>query len=94
MKICVLALTVGSLGVMQGLKLQQMSASRRWTDRRIAITLLVADHAVAAGILLADGDDQAAARRACCCFGLPYGRLRTGGGATGGRFRFWLPWPF
>jgi len=52
MKISLLALTLGSLGVVQGLKLQQMSLFVAGLIA-IAITLLVADYAVAAGILLA-----------------------------------------
>jgi Glycosyltransferase family 87 len=51
-KISLLALTLGSLGVVQGLKLQQMSLLVAGLIA-IAITLLVADYPVAAGILLA-----------------------------------------
>jgi hypothetical protein len=47
-----LALTLGSVAVMQGLKLQQMSLLVAGL-LAIAITLLVTDHAVAAGFLLA-----------------------------------------
>lgn len=49
---CVLALTVGSLAVMQGLKLQQMTLLVAALVA-IAVALLVTEHAVAAGILLA-----------------------------------------
>jgi Glycosyltransferase family 87 len=48
----VLALTLGSLAVMQGLKLQQISLLVAGL-LAIAIVLLTADHAVAAGVLLA-----------------------------------------
>jgi hypothetical protein len=51
-QISLLALTLGSLAVMQGLKLQQMSLLVAGLVA-IAIMLLVADYAVAAGILLA-----------------------------------------
>jgi hypothetical protein len=51
-KISLLALTLGNLGVVQGLKLQQMSLLVAGLIA-IAIMLLVADYAVAAGILLA-----------------------------------------
>ena len=51
-QIALLALTLGSLPVMQGLKLQQMSLLVAGL-MAIAIALLVADHAVAAGFLLA-----------------------------------------
>jgi len=51
-QISLLALTLGSLGVMQGLKLQQMSLLVAGLIA-IAIMLLVADYAVAAGVLLA-----------------------------------------
>jgi hypothetical protein len=51
-QISLLALTLGSLAVMQGLKLQQMSLLVAGL-MAIAITLLVTDYGVAAGILLA-----------------------------------------
>ena len=51
-KISLLALTLGNLGVVQGLKLQQMSLLVAGLIA-IAIMLLVADYPVAAGILLA-----------------------------------------
>lgn len=51
-QISLLALTLGSLGVMQGLKLQQMSLLVAGLVA-VAIALLVTDHAVAAGVLLA-----------------------------------------
>ena len=51
-QISLLALTLGSLGVVQGLKLQQMSLLVAGLIA-IAITLLVADYPVAAGVLLA-----------------------------------------
>jgi hypothetical protein len=51
-QISLLALTLGSLAVMQGLKLQQMSLLVAGL-MAIAITLLVTDYAVAAGVLLA-----------------------------------------
>jgi hypothetical protein len=51
-QISLLALTLGNLGVVQGLKLQQMSLLVAGLIA-IAIMLLVADYAVAAGILLA-----------------------------------------
>jgi hypothetical protein len=51
-QISLLALTLGSLGVMQGMKLQQMSLLVAGL-MAIAIVLLVADYAVAAGVLLA-----------------------------------------
>jgi Glycosyltransferase family 87 len=51
-QISLLALTLGSLPVMQGLKLQQMSLLVAGV-MAIAITLLVTDYAVAAGVLLA-----------------------------------------
>lgn len=49
---CILTLTLGSLAVMQGLKLQQMSLLVAGVVA-IALTLLVTDHPIAAGILLA-----------------------------------------
>ena len=52
MQISMLALTMGSPAVMQGLKLRQMSLLVAGL-LAIAITLLAADHAVAAGVLLA-----------------------------------------
>lgn len=51
-QITLLALTLGSVAVMQGLKLQQMSLLVAGL-MAIAIALLVTDHAVAAGVLLA-----------------------------------------
>jgi hypothetical protein len=51
-KISLLALTLGSVAAMQGLKLQQISLLVAGL-LAIAIVLLVSDHAVAAGILLA-----------------------------------------
>lgn len=51
-QICLIALTLGSLGVVQGLKLQQISLLVAGLIA-IAIMLLVADYAVAAGVLLA-----------------------------------------
>ena len=51
-QISLLALTLGSLGVVQGLKLQQMGLLVAGL-MAIAIALLVTDHAVAAGVLLA-----------------------------------------
>jgi len=51
-QISVVALTLGNLGVVQGLKLQQMSLFVAGLIA-IAIMLLVADYAVAAGVLLA-----------------------------------------
>ncbi len=51
-QISLLALTLGSLAVVQGLKLQQMSLLVAGLVA-IAIMLLVADYAVAAGVLLA-----------------------------------------
>jgi hypothetical protein len=51
-QLSLLALTLGSLAVMQGLKLEQMSLLVAGL-MAVAITLLVTDHAVAAGILLA-----------------------------------------
>lgn len=51
-KISLLALTLGSVAVMQGLKLQQMSLLVAGLVA-IAIALLVMDYAVAAGVLLA-----------------------------------------
>ncbi len=51
-QIGLLALTLGSVAVMQGLKLQQMSLLVAGLVA-IAIALLVTDHAVASGILLA-----------------------------------------
>jgi hypothetical protein len=51
-QISLVAMTLGSLAVMQGLKLQQMSLLVAGL-LAIAITLLAADHAVAAGVLLA-----------------------------------------
>lgn len=51
-QVSLLALTLGSLAVMQGLKLQQMSLLVAGL-MAIAIMLLVADYAVAAGFLLA-----------------------------------------
>jgi Glycosyltransferase family 87 len=51
-QISLIALTLGSLAVMQGLKLQQMSLLVAGL-MAIAITLLVTDYAVAAGVLLA-----------------------------------------
>ena len=51
-QISLLALTLGSVAVMQGLKLQQMSLLVAGL-MAIAIALLVTDHAVAAGVLLA-----------------------------------------
>jgi hypothetical protein len=51
-QISLLALTLGSLAVMQGLKLQQLSLLVAGLVA-IAIALLVADYAVAAGVLLA-----------------------------------------
>jgi Glycosyltransferase family 87 len=52
MQISLLALTMGSPAVMQGLKLEQMSLLVAGL-MAIAITLLAADYAVAAGVLLA-----------------------------------------
>jgi hypothetical protein len=51
-QIILIVLTLGSLGVMQGLKLQQMSLLVAGM-LAIAIALLISNHAVAAGILLA-----------------------------------------
>ncbi len=51
-QISLLVLTLGSVAVMQGLKLQQMSLLVAGLVA-IAIALLVTDHAVAAGVLLA-----------------------------------------
>jgi len=51
-QISLLLLALGSLGVMQGLKLQQMSLLVSGLVA-LALALLVADHTVAAGILLA-----------------------------------------
>ncbi len=51
-QLTLLALTLGSLTVMQGLKLQQISLMVAGLVA-IAIALLVTDHAIAAGILLA-----------------------------------------
>jgi hypothetical protein len=51
-QISLLVLTLGSLGVMQGLKLQQMSLLVAGLVS-IAVALLMADHDVAAGVLLA-----------------------------------------
>lgn len=51
-QITLLALTLGSVAVMQGLKLQQISLLVAGL-MAIAIALLVTDHAVAAGVLLA-----------------------------------------
>jgi len=51
-QVSLLALTLGSVAVMQGLKLQQMSLLVAGL-LAIAIALLVTDHAVAAGVLLA-----------------------------------------
>jgi hypothetical protein len=51
-RVILLALTLGSVAVMQGLKLQQMSLLVAGVVA-IAITLLVTDHADAAGFLLA-----------------------------------------
>jgi hypothetical protein len=51
-QISLLALTLGGLGVVQGLKLQQMSLLVAGVIA-IAVMLLVADYAVAAGVLLA-----------------------------------------
>src|SRR4030081_3542936 len=51
-RISLLVLTLGSLAVMQGLKLEQMSLLVAGL-MAIAIALFVADHAVAAGVLMA-----------------------------------------
>jgi Glycosyltransferase family 87 len=53
-QISLLVLTLGSLAVMQGLKLEQMSLLVAGL-MAIAMALLVADHAVAAGVLMAVG---------------------------------------
>src|SRR5713226_3353208 len=86
-QISLLALTMGSPAVMQGLKLQQMS-------------LLVAGLiAIAIALLVTDCPSRpdsywlwrASSRNwwRCCCVGLPSGPWPTGDAAIGWRFRFW-----